>query len=135
MKSKFILTLFIGLLICSSSCDKDGDIDSTILNGEYEGIFTVEYNSQTYSNPVTVSFNSGQFLSSSGPNRFPAGGSGKYEVLKNTIEFTDENFWTADFDWNLILNGSYDYSIKGNELVFSANKNDVGFYKYELKKK
>ena len=39
-----------------------------------------------------------------------------------------------NFDWNLILNGKYEFTYDGKELVISANKNDVGFYKYELTK-
>lgn len=48
------------------------------------------------------------------------------------MSFTDENAWTADFDWNLILNGIYDYSFDGKRLLLVANKNNVGNYKYDL---
>jgi len=44
------------------------------------------------------------------------------------------NFWTADFDWNLILNDTYDYAFDGEKLIISADKNNVGNYKYELEK-
>jgi hypothetical protein len=133
---KFKSILFVGFFICILSCGNSDDNFLTTLEGEYEGTFTVEYqNDQTFSNPVEVSFGGGEFSSSTGPNRFPAGGSGAYEVENNTIQFTDKNIWTADFDWNLILNGTYNYTINENTLTLSANKNDVGVYKYVLEKK
>lgn len=136
MKSIFKSILFVGFFICILSCGNSDDNFSTTLEGEYEGTFTVEYqNDQTFSNPVEVSFSGGEFSSSTGANRFPAGGNGAYNVENNTIQFTDENIWTADFDWNLILNGTYNYTINGNTLILSANKNDVGVYKYVLEKK
>jgi len=135
MKSKFKSILFVGFFICVLSCGKSDDDFLATLEGEYKGTFTVEYqNDQTFSNPVEVSFSGGEFSSSTGANRFPAGGNGAYEVEKNTIQFTDKNIWTADFDWNLILNGTYNYTINGNMLTLSANKNDVGLYKYVLEK-
>lgn len=117
------------------SCNKDDDNNrNQTLNGNYNGTFTVEYlNGDTFSNPVQVRFNiENSYESSRNDNDIPAGGSGTYKLNNSTIDFTDVNQWTADFDWNLILNGEYNYSINGKELILSANKNDVGFYKYQL---
>lgn len=125
----FVYTI-IGFVISCSSDDVPKELEGT-----YEGIFTVEYNDgESISNPVEVSLINGKFTSSTGPNRYPAGGNGTYEVESASITFVDEGFWTADFDWNLILNGNYSYSFSGSELVLTANKNDVGIYTYELSK-
>src|SRR5699024_9165897 len=95
---------------------------------------TVEYtNGNTISNPVTLKFIEGdQYQSSANPDRIPAGGNGTYKKKGSTINFTDVNIWTADFDWNLILNGEYEFQQKGDQLILSAHKNEVGLYKYEL---
>ena len=50
------------------------------------------------------------------------------------ITFSDSNIWLAHFDWNLILAGEYEYSKNGNELIISANRTELGIYKYELTK-
>lgn len=129
--------LIVILSLNFTSCNNDDDNNANQgLNGEYSGTFTVEYlNGDTFSNPVTVSFNEGNNYQSSGnDDYFPAGGSGTYEKSNSTIEFYDINYWTANFDWNLILGGEYEYSINGNELVITANRTEFGIYKYELTK-
>ena len=138
MKNGIYKIMLIAILsLTFSSCNNDDDNNhNQSLNGNYNGTFTVEYlNGDTFSNPVTVNFNDGNNYQSSGNNDyFPAGGSGTYEKSNSTIEFYDINYWTANFDWNLILGGEYDYSINGNKLIISANKTDFGIYKYGLTK-
>ncbi len=132
MKSKILILMTSILLL---SCDRDEERTLTqIPKGDYTGLFTVEYNNgDTFSNTVTVRFLDDNVYSSSGnTDYYPAGGSGTFEINNSTIKFNDVNFWTANFDWNLILNSEYDYSLNGNELIISANKNDVGFYQYAL---
>lgn len=126
--------LLIAILTFTSCNSDDDNNDNQNLNGIYTGTFTVEYlNGDTFSNAVTVNFNEeNNYQSSGNEDYFPAGGSGTYEKSNSTIEFYDINYWTANFDGNLILNGEYNYSLNENELIISANKNDVGFYKYEL---
>ena len=137
MRTKKLTLLLTLAIIAFMSCDRNEE--NTLVqfpNGDYTGIFTVEYKSgDTFSNPVTVSFKEENAYSSTGnSDYYPAGGNGTFEISGSTIEFTDAGFWTANFDWNLILNGKYEFSYDGNKLVISANKNDVGFYKYELTK-
>nr|WP_299384921.1 hypothetical protein [Allomuricauda sp.] len=134
MWPKFLSRIVVIFSVFLLGCDRD-DTPAT-LEGTYEGIFTVTYmNNETFSNPVEVTLMNGRFSSTAGPNRYPAGGNGDYEVMSGTIEFIDENFWTADFDWNLILSGAYSYSLSGDTLVISAEKNNVGVYTYELNRK
>lgn len=138
MKNLIYKILLITVLALTfSSCNNDDDNkDNQSLNGNYTGTFTVEYlNGDTFSNPVTVSFNKeNNYQSSENEDYYPAGGSGTYVKNTSTIEFYDINYWTAHFDWNLILGGEYEYSINGNELIISANRTDLGLYKYELTK-
>ncbi len=135
--SKIVLVLlFVSIL---NSCNNDDDNLNQNLNGNYSGIFTVEYSDgTTFSNNVTVTFNEQNNYSSSGNGNnndfYPAGGSGTYEKGKSTIIFNDINLWLAHFDWGLILDGEYEYSINESELTISTNKNNSSFYKYELTK-
>lgn len=135
MKTK-ILTLFltIGIVVFISCSSNDNNTLVQVPYGNYTGTFTVEYtNGNTFSKPVTVRFIEENVYSSTGnTDYYPAGGNGTFEINGSTILFNDIGVWTANFDWNLILNGEYDFSLNGNELIISANKNNVGFYKYEL---
>lgn len=131
MRLKYFSWLIIVFGIAVLSCNTD-DVEETV-EGSFEGVFTVTYsNNETFSNSVEVTINNGIYSSTAGPDRLPAGGTGTYEILSNTITFEDEGVWTADFDWNLILNGAYSYTLSGNKLILSAEKNNVGTYTYEL---
>lgn len=137
MQSKLYTLLgmvLLALVVIGCSSDEEPSVPN--LTGTYSGTFTVEYpDGDTFSNSVTVSFMAENKYNSNGnDNYYPAGGSGTYEVEASKINFEDINYWTANFDWNLILNGEYDYSLNGSELIISAAKNDMGLYTYELEK-
>lgn len=132
--------LMIGavILIGMGSCGNDDGLTQN-LNGNYSGTFTVEYADGTiHTNSVTVLFSEPNTYSSSGDGNandfYPAGGNGTYQMENSKIIFSDTNIWLAHFDWNLILNGEYDYSINDDRLTISASKNNIGLYTYELRK-
>jgi len=131
MKTKFLIATIFSITILLSSCDKD---DLNIKEGTYKGTFTVTYSSGTQTGQTTLELKNGKFSCSGTSNRIPAGGSGTFSSDNNKITFNDENVWTADFDWNLILSGNYDYTFDGKKLKISADKNGVGNYKYDLEK-
>ena len=119
-KSKIILLLSAAILL--TSCSKD---ETKLLMGEYSGAYYYEaYNMRApekSGSPVFLKLEKGNTFESNGlSNRRPAGGSGDYEILSNnTVEFTDRNYWTADFDWNLILNGRFTYELKEDSLILT----------------
>lgn len=127
----------IGVILFSLlflSCDQDDEASKFIETGTYIGSFTVVYGSEKKSGTTMLKLENGKYTSSGNPDRIPAGGSGSYSIKDNKIIFSDENFWTADFDGNLILSGEYTYTFNGKKLKISANKNDVGYYEYDLSK-
>jgi hypothetical protein len=126
----FLLSLF---LVCSS-CKKDS-ARRMITMGDYTGTFKVVYPSQTQTGPVTVTFSLGnRYRSTFNPNGIPAGGSGIYSfsLLQDSITFNEMNYWTGNFDWNLVLTGKYSYTFDGSRLKIWAEKNGVGYYEYDL---
>jgi len=131
MKTNFLIVTAFSLATLLWGCKKD---NLTIKDGTYKGIFTVTYSSGTETGQTTVELKNGKFSCLGNSNRIPAGGSGTFLTDNNKIIFNDENVWTADFDWNLILNDTYDYAFDGEKLIISADKNNVGNYKYELEK-
>ena len=119
MKAIFSIMIFL-IVIGISGCVND---NSTIIleNGTYEG---------------TISFEGNNYSSSAGPNRYPAGGNGTFELSGDLVEFSDVNIWTADFDWGLILSGTYVITETNTYIEFLKNQNlGEGFYRYRLKKK
>jgi len=114
------------------------EVTDSIKDGTFSGIFTVTYfveppNSwvSSGSGRATVVLKNGRYTCTGNPNRLPAGGSGSFATNDDTIKFYDENEWTADFDWNLILNGMYFYKFDGKRLKLSK-KTDYALYEYDL---
>ncbi len=98
-----------------------------IEDGTYSGTFTVTRGSEKNTRNTSLKLENGTYSCTTR-------GSGNYSVSNNKIIFNDENNWTADFDWNLILNGEYDYTFDGKRLHISANKDSVAHYEYDLEK-
>ena len=111
-------------------CKKENDLQ--IQQGTYKGTFTVTYESGTHTGQTTVELKDGRYTCLANVNRIPAGGSGKYSIDKKSITFYDENFWTAEFDGGLILNGNYDYTFDGKNLKINR-MNKIVTYTYDLK--
>lgn len=131
MRTKFFALAIFPIAILLMGCNK-GNIN--IKDGTYKGTFTATYKSGTKTGQTTLEVKNGRFKCFGNPNRIPAGGSGSCYSDNNKITFNDENYWTADFDWNLILNGQYEYSFNGKILKMSADKTGDRHYEYDLKK-
>ena len=131
MKNKILIPIIFSIVTLILGCKKD---NLNIKDGTYKGTFTVTYSSGTQTGHTTLELKKGKFTCSGNSNRIPAGGSGTFSSDNGKIIYNDENFWTADFDGNLILNGSYDYTFDGKKLIFSSDKNNVGNYMYDLEK-
>ncbi len=106
-----------------------------IEDGIYTGTFKVLYPTGTHIGKTTLELRNSNYTCDGNSNRIPAGGSGTYEIEADSITFHDENIWTADFDWNLILKGTYNYSFNGKNLKIYIKKNNGGNYEYDLVKK
>lgn len=117
----FAIIIFLTSVGCSDS----------LTPGIYSGTFTIQYDSAKLSGETTLRLSDGQYTCDGNDNRIPAGGSGTYTLAGETIIFQDENMWTADFDWNLILKGEYTYSLRGKRLQLTRAVNGAS-YKYDL---
>jgi hypothetical protein len=131
MKTLLFLTVIIGTIL---GCEEN-QVNKTF-NGTYSGQFIHGTTGATVTSDSQVSFNGNNYSSTKG--------SGTYEVLENNIvQFKDVNFWTADFDWNTILKGRYNYELKGDSLIMTKlfelvdNQNNASsvptIYQYRLK--
>ncbi len=123
MKSKIITLILASITILA--CNNDDD-NTEILDGEYSGIF--ERNGMISN--VELSFDEGIFVGESEMIKYPAICHGGYTTTNNIIEFQNECVWTAEFDWTLILNDEWNYTLNGNTLTLIKLNGD----KYELSK-
>lgn len=138
IKNIFFAAILFSLVSCSDKVTVDA------LKGTFSGKFY--YLPPSESKMVTadaeVSFSDSRYTSKGNTGYVPAGGSGTFALENNQIvNFKDENIWTANFDWGLILQGKYTYQVKGDSLILNrysepcANcSTERGTYQYRLKR-
>ncbi len=110
------------LTLAIAGCAKNDPTTDDKLSGKFAGRFTTfnsnpAYNSITHTGDVTVTFTESSYQSSGNSNYIPAGGVGTFSINRQQLIFNDPNVHTANFDSNLLLNGTYDYSISKDTLV------------------
>lgn len=120
--------LIVTISLASGGCSNE------LTEGTYRGTFTVVYDTATLTGMTTLHLSEGRYECDGNDNRIPAGGSGTYRTENGIILFQEERMWTADFDWNLILKGGYNYSVSGKRLKLSMRTDRGAFYKYDLLK-
>lgn len=117
---KVQICIFLFALILSLGCKKSTNVD-ILLDGNYTGVLVVtnSVKSVPETRPITISLKDEKFsITPSGTtNLKPSGGKGTYTFKNGIGYFADEGVWTADFDWNMILNGEYDIRSSGIDLT------------------
>ncbi len=118
---KFIggFALVVVLLI---ACDKDESVttsESFNLEGRYLGTF---HRTGMDTAEVTILLRDSHFEGSSDTPKYPAICGGSFNVQGSMINFTDSCSWTADFDWSLILSGTFNLQINdGTVKIWRTN--------------
>lgn len=120
------------LMVLFSQCEEQPQ--EIQFEGFYHGTF-YRNNSIISAAPsqVQLFFGNGTFTGSSNTSRYPAICRGSYQISNEEIVFTDSCFWTADFDWTLILSGSYEYSEKQGEIILIKEYENGSQDTYRLK--
>jgi len=134
MKMFSVLVILFAVAIISA-CKKDAATTVTPekLQGNYTG-WVVSDGIETVSivGNVSVQISGGNYQSAFTSSSFPAGSSkGSFTVNNNQVVFVDSLAHTANFNWGVLLNGTYATQFKGDSLIL--NKSD-GSYSYRLKK-
>ncbi|KQM77256.1 hypothetical protein ASE74_18610 [Pedobacter sp. Leaf216] len=130
MKVQICILLF-ALALLSFGCKKATTVD-VLLDGHYTGVLVItnSVKSVPETRPISITLKDGRFniMPNANSNLKPYGGKGTYTFENGTGYFTDEGIWTADFDWNMILNGEYDIRSSGVDLTLrrkSKTKTDL----------
>jgi hypothetical protein len=128
---QFLLLL---VLIAFTSCEEDTwQLES--LKGEYEGTFLRSSpNARFQPAKVTMVFEGDSFSGSSSIRNYPAICRGKFTMNNDQVTFENSCFFTADFDWSLILSGTWKITCEGDEIVLTKKSGSITDW-YWLKKK
>ena len=132
MKKLIYLSLFAFAL---SACEKEEK--AILLDGTYTGTFRTLVNKKEQKTDFEVTLDDRRFITNKG-----GAGLGPFEVgTRGNVKFVDELFYTANFDWNTILTGDYNYQVKGDSLILNkmvalptSGTDPAIYYQYRLKK-
>lgn len=101
----YAVLLFATLLVACAKEKSHEEGEAPIgFDGRYVGVFS-RTGIDTVS--VTLNFQGDNFDGQSDREKYPAICHGSFTKDISSIVFSDSCAWTADFDWTLILNGSY----------------------------
>lgn len=146
-----ILIALLGIMV--SGCSKDathkaksitiatysGPLNGgTIANGTYSGLLLADekdnaFNTGPITRNVSYSFSNSNYNTVVAPEGFTAASKGAYTLSGNKIALTDSLVHTANFDWNLILSGSYSYEVNADSLIITKTSG-TNTYTYKLKR-
>ncbi|AFL83526.1 hypothetical protein Belba_0879 [Belliella baltica DSM 15883] len=111
------------LLWGTTACNSTDDMDPTLLQGQFTGTFerTVDGSSEGVES-ISLLLEGNSFSGEGGANRYPTICRGTFAVEGNKVNFSNSCFFTADFDWTLILSGDFRVERDEDELILSKNE-------------
>jgi hypothetical protein len=125
----YILALALGL----GSCKKDFN-NALDFKGTYTGTFVITNSTIYHVEKSEINLAAPNYSVIEGYKK----ASGSFRVIdKMNVTFTDKNFWTAEFDPNILLNGNYRFEALGDSLILTKSINNSGnttTYQYRLKR-
>lgn len=105
----------LGVLLLTAACRKTTPT-ITALDGTYSGTFQRQQGVVGQVSQVSLVFSGNHWTGTSQYPHYPGLCNGTYTISGNKITFINNCFWTADFDWSLILGKEYDLSVNGNAI-------------------
>lgn len=122
------------LALLAGACDDD-DNRPEFVQGTYTGHFqrSTPTGDWMVAN-VTLELGDHSFSGESDHARYPAICNGTYTTEGNNITFVNKCVWTADFDWTLILDGTFEIRTGGGQVILIKKYNEHEFDQYTLTK-
>jgi len=148
MKTSFFLVFFFILIPIYSCNDSKGpfiyDEDNPIALGEYKGTYTCIHdygsgNVYSYSCETEVKLWTNWYSVRELSYICPPHSTGECFIHSDTITFTDKTIHTCEFDWTLIINGTYHFTYHNRNLIMSqidtvnTDTTHIRKYIYDLK--
>lgn len=107
------LTSGLGFALALSACEKSAT-SPTISDGTYAGTFQRQVGGGGLVSAVSLVLAGGKWSGRAQTPKYPALCNGTYRVSGSQIYFKNACFWTAEFDWSLILTQEYEWKQAGN---------------------
>lgn len=135
MKRTGIIILCIATTLLSCSKDMFQDpVTASLSDGTYVGTFQRQTLASSTPSAVSLTLSNGNWTGNASVDRYPALCSGTYTIGSNQVQFEDTCTWTADFDWSLILDGTYDITQYDDTLVLTKQQGNSTVDIYKLKR-
>jgi hypothetical protein len=130
---KNIIKVFVGLVILAGACDDNDSGRPVSIDGTYTGHFqrSTPTGDWMVAN-VSLELSDNTYSGGSDIYRYPAICHGTYNQEGAQITFADECVWTADFDWTLILSGTFEITVEEGKVRLTKKYNDEMFDQYTL---
>jgi hypothetical protein len=130
---KLVSFLLIGFTVLFSCSDKENSQQP--LAGDYVGTFyRTRDNVKVLESAITLVFNNGEFSGGGANHQSPAVCRGTYSLGVNEVDFANQCFFTANFDWTLILSGKFTISETSEAIILSKEIDSQNGDFYELSK-
>ena len=113
---RYLLPALLCFALLATACKKTNPVIPT-LDGTYTGTFQRQQGGGGQISQVRLTFSGNQWTGASQYSKYPALCRGTYTTSAlHKITFTNACFWTADFDWSLILSHQYELRVAGNDV-------------------
>jgi hypothetical protein len=127
------LTYISALIVLFAACKKENN--AIEFQGNYTGTFKATYQNKTETSEAEINLNRPNFTMGKGIKL----GSGTFVLEdKKTIIFADKNSWTTDFDFQIVLDGTYTFEALGDSLILTKRiygpTDFINTYQYRLKR-
>jgi hypothetical protein len=124
------ILLFLLILL---SCESEKENSIKIQEGTYVGTFQRQGSlSLGPISNVTITFSADTWSGQSNNSKYPALCHGTYSYKGQSLIFTNECIWTAEFDSSLILGGDFSYSFDGDHLQLTKTLSPGRYDRYNL---
>ncbi len=132
---KHPIALFLILIMTATSCERKEHGCAKLDDGVYTGTFNRSSPIGDYITAnISITLEDGTFSGTSDVNHYPAICNGTFAIDEEKIEFEDVCVWTADFDWTLILDGVFDITTEGDEVILSRSYEGDVYDQYRISK-
>lgn len=129
------LLLIIGLVIAIViSCKKANNSEAIQLKGSYKGTFQRQATGERKISTINIDFSSNSWSGESEFAKYPGLCYGAFEIIQDSILFTNLCPWTAEFDQTLVLSQKYKLKIAENVIEISRNYENGSKDLYLLRK-
>jgi len=119
----------------ATSCEEHEHDGTKLEDGMYTGTFNRSSPTGDYITAnITITLEDGAFSGTSDVEKYPAIRNGTFSINEDKIDFEDACVWTADFDWTLILDSTFDITTEEDEIVLSRSYEGNVYDQYRISK-